>query len=71
VKFLVDESANEWKKAGHFGDRFWLYVITGAATDAPQLQRIRDPAAQFQVGEDIFSTGFIIPEDRWREKTSD
>jgi hypothetical protein len=46
-------------------------VITGAATDAPQLQRIRDPVSQFQVGEDIFSTGFIIPEDRWREKTSD
>jgi len=61
-------SANEWKKARQFGDRYWLYVVTEAATDEPQLQRIRDPAGRFQVGEDIFSTGFIIPEDRWRER---
>jgi hypothetical protein len=28
-------SANEWKKARHFDDKFWLYVVTGATGDAP------------------------------------
>ena len=61
-------SANEWKKARHFGDKFWLYIVTQAAADAPQLQHIQDPAAQFQLGEDIFATGFIIPEEKWARK---
>ena len=60
-------SANEWKKARHF-DKFWLYIVTKAATDAPQLHRIQNPAAHFWMGEDIFATGFIVPEKRWREK---
>ncbi len=61
-------SANEWKKARHFDDKFWLYIVTKAATDAPQLHRIQNPAAHFRMGEDIFATGFIVPEKRWREK---
>ncbi|HIP95970.1 MAG TPA: DUF3883 domain-containing protein, partial [Anaerolineae bacterium] len=61
-------SANEWKKARHFGDKFWLYIVTQAAGDAPQLQRIQDPAAHFAMDEDIFATGFIVPEDKWRER---
>ncbi len=62
-------SANEWKKARHFDVKFWLYIVTEAASDAPRLHRIRNPAAQFRVGEDIFATGFIIHEETWREKT--
>ena len=62
-------SANEWKKARHFGDKFWLYIATQAAADAPQLQRVRDPAAHFRMDEDIFATGFIVPEERWRGRT--
>jgi hypothetical protein len=62
-------SANEWKKARHFNDKFWLYIVTEAATDAPQLHRIQNPAAWFRIGEDIFATGFIIHEKTWREKT--
>jgi len=62
-------SANEWKKARHFGDKYWLYIVTQAATGTPQLQRIQDPATKFQLGEDIFATGFIIHEENWREKT--
>jgi hypothetical protein len=60
-------SANEWKQARKFGDQYWLYVVTQARTDAPQMQRIRDPAERFQVGTDIFATGFIILEERWRD----
>jgi len=33
-------SANEWKKARHFGDKFWLYVVTEVITDDPQLHLI-------------------------------
>ncbi|MCK4472390.1 MAG: DUF3883 domain-containing protein [Anaerolineae bacterium] len=56
-------SANEWKKARHFGKKFWLYVVTGAGTDAPQLHRVHNPAAHFRVGEDIVATGYIIHEE--------
>jgi superfamily II DNA or RNA helicase len=59
-------TSNEWKKARHFGDRYWLYVVTQAATDDPELTRIQDPAATFEEGEDIFATGFEIPEGKWR-----
>jgi superfamily II DNA or RNA helicase len=61
-------SANEWKKARHFDERYWLYVITEAATDDPQLHPIQNPAAHFRLDEDIFATGFIIPESRWLAK---
>ena len=61
-------SSNEWKKARHFGDKFWLYVVTEAGTDAPQLHRIQDPAARFQMDEEIFATGFIIHKDTWQEQ---
>jgi superfamily II DNA or RNA helicase len=60
-------SSNEWKKARHFGEQFWLYVVTQAGTESPQLHRIQDPAARFRMDEDIFATGFIVPEDRWQE----
>jgi len=48
--------------------KFWLYIVTEAASDTPQLHRIQNPAAHFRLGEDIFATGFIVPEERWREK---
>jgi len=59
-------TANEWKKARHFGEAYWLYVVTGAGGSQPVLQRIQNPAARFQEDEDIFATGFIIPEEKWR-----
>ena len=61
-------SANEWKKARHFDDKFWLYIVTGAASETPQLHRIQNPAAHFRMDEDIFATGFIVPEEKWRER---
>jgi hypothetical protein len=50
------------------GEKFWLYVITEAATDTPQLKPIQNPAAHFQMDEGIFATGFMIPEENWRSK---
>jgi hypothetical protein len=61
-------SSNEWKKARHFGEKFWLYVVMRAGTDEPQLHRIQDPAARFRVGEDILATGYIQGET-WRQRT--
>lgn len=59
-------SANEWKKARRHGEHYWLYIITQAASDAPHLSRIQNPAQHFTLDEDIFATGFIIPEEKWR-----
>jgi len=64
-------SANEWKKARRFGERYWLYIVTSAGTNAPRLHRIQDPAARFLEDEDIFATGFIIPETVWQEKSAE
>jgi len=61
-------SANEWKKARHFGEDFWLYIVTGAKTERPELHRIQNPAEQFRMGEDIEATGYIIQEAAWRNK---
>jgi len=49
-------SANEWKKARHFEEKFCLYIVTDAGTDEPNLHRIRDPGEQFREDEDIFAT---------------
>jgi len=60
--------ANEWKKTRHFGEKFWLYIVVQAGTDAPQLHRVQNPAVHFQEGQDIFATGFLIPEEKWLKK---
>lgn len=57
-------SANEWKKAKRFQDKFWLYVVTSAGTSQPNLVRIQNPAKTFTVDEDIYATGYVIPKDK-------
>lgn len=59
-------SANEWKKAKRFRDKYWLYVVTNAATE-PKLTRINNPAEKFKIDEDIYATGYIIPFERLEE----
>ncbi len=61
----VHISANEWKKAKRFGENYWLYIITYAKTDSSKLTRIKNPADQFMINEDIYSTGYMIPEENW------
>jgi len=63
-------SSNEWEKARHFGEKYWLYIITQSASDDPELNCIPHPAEQFQENEDIFATGFVIPEERWKRRTA-
>lgn len=59
-------SSNEWKKAKRFKDKFWLYIVTFAATEDPQLRRIQNPAKEFVLNEDIYATGYIIPKSKWK-----
>lgn len=61
-------SANEWKKARHFNESFWLYIVTDAGTETPSLHMIQNPAAKFEEEKDIFVTGFILPEEKWLEQ---
>ncbi len=64
-------SANEWKKAKRFQDKFWLYVVTFAGTSQPKLDRIQNPAQAFKVDEDIYATGYIIPKEKIVKAVSD
>jgi SNF2 family DNA or RNA helicase len=57
-------SANEWKKAKRFQNKFWLYVVTFAGTDNPKLERYRNPEKTFKIDEDIYATGYIIPKEK-------
>lgn len=61
-------SANEWKKARHFGEKYWLYIVTQSNSASPELHRIQNPAMEFREGESIFVTGFVIPENLWMAK---
>jgi len=63
-------SANEWKKAKRFQDKYWLYTVTFAGTSEPQLGRIQNPAKAFTVDEDIYATGYIIPKERLTNRGS-
>lgn len=62
-------SANEWKKARHFGEKFWLYIVVQAGSEHPQMHRIQNPAERFEMEVDIFTTGYHIPEERWLAHT--
>jgi superfamily II DNA or RNA helicase len=57
-------SANEWKKAKRFQDKFWLYIITHAGTSEPKLERFQNPEKTFKIDEDIYATGYIIPKEK-------
>ncbi len=59
-------TSNVWKMARRYGEDYWLYIVTDAGTDSPELQRIQNPAAPFRLEEDIFVAGFRVPEDNWR-----
>ena len=57
-------SANEWKKAKRFQEKYWLYVVTLAGTTKPKLKRVQNPANVFKIDEDIYATGYVIPMEK-------
>lgn len=60
-------SANEWKKAKRFQENYWIYIVTNASTQKPQLSRIRNPADRLKIDENIYATGYVIPEENWKK----
>lgn len=62
----VRVSSNEWKKAKRFKDKFWLYIVTDAGSDCPQIKCIQNPAEELKLDEDIYATGYIIPLESWK-----
>ena len=56
-------SANEWKKAKRFQEKYWLYVVSFAGTSKPKLEKFQNPVKIFMVDEDIYATGYIIPKE--------
>jgi hypothetical protein len=56
-------SANEWKKAKRFQEKYWLYVVSFAGTSKPKLEKFQNPVKMFMVDEDIYATGYIIPKE--------
>ncbi len=62
-------SANEWKKAKRFKEKYWIYIVMNAANE-PKLVRINNPAEEFKLEEDIYATGYIIPFDKLKEVES-
>jgi len=63
---LIRPSVSEWKKVRRLNDKFWLYIVTDAARDMPQLHQIQNPVMRFQMDEDVFATGFTLSDERWR-----
>ena len=61
-------TANEWKKAKRFKEKYWLYVVTFAGTSAPNLERFQNPTEEFTIDEDIYATGYIIPKEKLESK---
>jgi len=67
LKGSIRISANEWKKANRFKDKFWLYIISNASTGNPELKRIQNPAEKLSIDEDIFATGYELPLEKWSQ----
>lgn len=63
---IITLTSTLWKMTRRFGEQYWLYVITQAGTDEPEIECIQNPAAAFRLGEEIFASGFIIHEEKWR-----
>lgn len=61
-------TANEWKKAKRFQDKYWLYVVSFAGTSDPKLEKFQNPTFLFTIDEDIYATGYIIPKEKLVKK---
>ena len=55
----VQMELNEWRQACNLGEGYWLYVVFGCATSAPQLYRVQDPFRNLLASEHA-ATAFTI-----------
>lgn len=61
----VDLSPNEWLKAHHLGDTYWLYIVYGCKTGQPRLVQIKNPARELagEVQEIRVVNSYRVPAD--------
>jgi len=54
---------NEWLQAGRHGDSYWLYVVWGCRTEAPQLITIQNPVHTLgaQAQQLVEVKGWMVP----------
>lgn len=41
----VEVTAQEWRAAESFGERYWLYLVADCLSTYPSIQRVQDPFA--------------------------
>jgi len=58
-------TTNEWFKAKRFKEKYWLYIVTNAASK-PELQIIQNPAESLNVTEKVEVVRFIVSSEEWR-----
>lgn len=56
---------NEWTQARRHGESYWLYVVTGCATENPRLLRIQNPYARLHRRMEKLTVvnGYVAPGD--------
>ena len=58
---------NEWTMASRLSDEFWLYIVTEAGTDDPQLHIINDPESRLD--PDRTEVRYFIGQDSWQSES--
>jgi len=58
---------NEWFKAKRFKEKYWLYVVSNAATN-PTLFIINNPIEKLDVMEKVEVVRFLVPVKEWKSK---
>lgn len=57
---------NEWITAGRLGDEYYLYVVTHAL-GSPEINVIRNPAANIATVEELSVVRHVIPQGAWQQ----
>jgi hypothetical protein len=57
LEVVLDDGHHTYKPLRITGDQLAQIQVLGGS-----------PAAHFRMEEDIFATGFIVPEEKWRER---
>ena len=63
-------STNEWIQAGRQAETYWLYVVTGCASNEPQLHRIQDPVRRLGRRAERLTEvkGYVLPGEALRKE---
>ena len=51
---------NEWFKAQRFGEEYYLYVVTNAGTESPELYVIKNPASTLKPDQQIEVVRYLV-----------